>query len=107
MQILTYKRDKGRYIDIIDSDSDIILLQPELGEAATKSLCAPESLVLAVGTAVIVSDLTGSPKLNGRKGVVEGFEAGKGRYSVRVEGRQRPAALRPQNCLAAVPGAAS
>ena len=49
---MTYKRDKGRYIDIIDSDSDIILLQPELGEAATKSLCSPASLVLADGTAV-------------------------------------------------------
>ena len=43
--LLKYKRGKERYI---------ILLQPELGDAPTKSL------VLAVGTAVIVSGLAGA-----------------------------------------------
>ena len=46
VHVLKYVRAKERYI---------ILLQPGLGQAATKSLCAPASLVLAVGTAVVVS----------------------------------------------------
>ena len=78
----------------------VILLQPELGGGATKSLCSPASVVLAVGTSVIVSGLTGAPELNGRTGVVEGFDDEKGRCSVHVEGRKKPAALRPQNCEA-------
>ena len=57
MHVPKYKRGKERYI---------ILLQPELGDAATRSLCSPASLVLAVSTAVIVSGLTGAPELNGR-----------------------------------------
>ena len=52
---------------------------------------------LALGTAVIVSRLTG---------VVEGFDGDKGWYAVRVEGRKKSAALRQGNCLAAVPGTA-
>ena len=95
VHVLKYKRNKERYI---------ILLQPELGDTATKSLCPPASLVLAVGTTVIVSGLTGAPELNCRMSVVEGFDDEKGRYAVRVEGRKKPAALRIENCLAAVPG---
>ena len=93
-----YKRNKERYI---------ILLQPELGDAARKSLCPPASLVLAVGTTVVVSRLTGAPELNGRMGVVEGFDDEHGRCTVRLEERKKPAALRPHNCLAAVPRSAS
>ena len=65
VHVLKYTRNKERYI---------ILLQPELGDTAMKSLCSPASLVLAVGTAAIVSGLTGAPKLNGRTGVVERFD---------------------------------
>ena len=85
----------------------VILLQPELGDAATKSRCSPASLVLEVGTSVTVSGLTGAPELNGRTGVVEGFDEEKGRCAVRFAGRKKPAALRPQNCLAAVRGSAT
>ena len=88
-------------------ERNIILLQPELCDTAMKSLCSPASLVLAVGTAVIVSGLTGAPELNGRTGVIEGFDDEKGRYAVRLAGRKKPAALRPGNCLAAVPGSAA
>ena len=76
VHVLKYKRNKERYI---------ILLQPELGDTATKSLCPPASLVLGVGTAVVVSGLKGAPELNGRTGVVEGFEDGKGRYAAATE----------------------
>ena len=51
VHVLKHKRGKGCYI---------ILLQPELGDAAVKSLCSPASLLLAVGTSVIVSGLTGA-----------------------------------------------
>ena len=59
VHVLKYKRNKERYI----------LLQPELGDAATKSLCSPASLVLAVGTSVIVSRLTGAPERCDRRTV--------------------------------------
>ena len=66
-------------------------------------MCLPANLVLAAGTAVTVSGLSGAPELNGRTGVIEGFVF-TGQYVVRFEGRLQPAVLRPQNCLAAVPG---
>ena len=89
VHVLKYNRDKERYI---------ILLQPELGDTATKSLCWPTSLVLAVGTSVIAS---------GRTGVGEGFDDEKGTYAVRLDGRKKSVALCPQDCLAAVPGSAA
>ena len=98
VHVLKYTRNQER---------NIILLQPELCDTAMKSLCSPASLVLAVGTAAIVSGLTGAPELNGRTGVVEGFDEEKGRCAVRFAGRKKPAALRPQNCLAAVRGSAT
>ena len=63
--------------------------------------------MLAVGTSVVVSGLTGAPaELNGRTGVVEGFDDVGNVGTLCVEGWQRPAALRPHNCncLAAVSG---
>ena len=102
VHVLKYIRDEERYV---------ILLQPELGDAATQSLCLPASLVLAVGTAVIVSELAGGSGAASSPfapGVVEGYDCDKGRYSVRLEGRKMPVALRPQKCLAAaVPGSAT
>ena len=51
-----------------------------------------------------MSGLTGAPELNDRTGVVEGFDDEKGRYALRLEGREKQAA--PELCLAAVPGSA-
>ena len=48
----------------------MVLLRPELSDAAMKTLCSPASLVLAVGTSVVVSGLTGAPEPAGKASVV-------------------------------------
>jgi hypothetical protein len=41
-----------------------------------------------------------APELNGKLGAIVGdFNAEKGRYSVQVEGRTKPAGLKPENVL--------
>ena len=64
----------------------------------------PANLVLAEGSAVVATGLTGAPELNGQWGIVEGWLEEKGRYAVRLEdkARKRPANLRPENCRANV-----
>jgi hypothetical protein len=57
----------------------------------------PTNLVLDRGVAVVAKGLTGAPELNGCVGSVLGWDDEKGRYSVRFEGRQRAAALKPGN----------
>ena len=60
----------------------------------------PDNLVLAQGSAVIATGLTGAPELNGQRGVVEGWLEEKGRYAVRLEDKRRKKAanLKPENC---------
>jgi hypothetical protein len=98
VHVLRYKQDKDRYV---------ISHQPEGDDKASKSLCKPSSLRLAVGTPIIAVGLARAPELNGRAGVVEGFDeerVGGGRYSVRFEERGPTAWLKPDNCRAAVRG---
>ena len=61
-------------------------------------------IVLAEGSAVIATGLTGAPELNGQKGSVEGWLEEKGRYAVWMEDKKRKKAanLRPENCRADV-----
>ena len=96
IHVLKYKPSKARYI---------ILLHPERGDEAQKSLCKPTSLVLGSGNWVIVSDLQTMPELNGRRGVVERFDRAQSHYVVWLEGRAKPVSLNPGNCQALVPGA--
>ena len=60
----------------------------------------PANLVLAEGSAVVATGLTGAPELNGQRGIVEGWLEEKGRYAVRLEDKRRTKAanLRPENC---------
>jgi hypothetical protein len=51
----------------------------------------------ALGTFVVVAGLQAQADLNGRWGVIRGYNLAKGRYKVAIEGRERPAALRPAN----------
>ena len=64
----------------------------------------PANLVLAEGSAVVATGLTGAPELNGQRGIVEGWLEEKGRYAVRLEDKRRKklANLRPENCRADV-----
>ncbi len=64
----------------------------------------PANLVLAEGSAVVATGLTGAPELNGQRGIVEGWLEEKGRYAVRLEDKRRTKAanLRPENCHADV-----
>eukprot|EP01052_Picozoa_sp_SAG31_P035548 SAG31_NODE_4305_length_3369_cov_10.152599_2_plen_568_part_00 len=93
--VLEYSQDKKLYS---------IVMRPKGQEASTKNLCKPSSLRFTVGTHTIAVDLIKSPELNGRLGLVEGFDKKRGRYCVRLEGRATVAMLKPDNCRAAVPG---
>ena len=64
----------------------------------------PANLVLAEGSAVVATGLTGAPELNGQRGIVEGWLEEKGRYAVRLEAKwqKKAANLRPENCRADV-----
>ena len=54
---------------------------------------------LARGTAVLVVDLKSKAALNGSRGVVDGYDAAKGRHAVAVDGEAAPLALKRENLL--------
>ena len=87
--------DKGRYT---------VQLPPGADGKREKINLKPANLVLAEGSAVVATGLTGAPELNGQRGIVEGWLEEKGRYAVRLEDKRRTKAanLRPENCRADV-----
>ena len=93
--IKKFLKDKGRYT---------VQLPPDADGKREKINLKPANLVLAEGSAVVATGLTGAPELNGQKGIVEGWLEEKARYAVRLEDkrRKRPANLRPENCRANV-----
>jgi ankyrin repeat protein len=58
---------------------------------------APAPPELAAGTAVVIVGLVGAPQHNGKGGIVEGFDAAKGRHMVRVIGEAITMNLKPAN----------
>jgi|EP01046_Picozoa_sp_COSAG06_P018239 hypothetical protein len=50
----------------------------------------PENLILKQGVAVIVEGLDAAPEWNGKRGLVESYDAAKGRYQLLVKGRTKP-----------------
>ena len=50
------------------------------------------------GTTVILHGIESAPELNGRHGVVRSYDEPKDRYKVKVEGREKLAALKHYNC---------
>ena len=56
---------------------------------------------LAIGSAVVVVGVKSQPSLNGKRGVVEGYDEAKGRYTVGIEGEDHKKNLRPANLTAA------
>ena len=93
--IKRFLKDKGRYT---------VLLPPDAAGKQESINLKPANLVLAEGSAVIATGLTGAPELNGQRGEVEGWVEEKGRYAVRLQGgaRKKVANLRPDNCRADV-----
>ena len=92
VSIRRFLKEKGRYTVHDSSDGEVI------------GNLKPANLVLAEGSAVVATGLTGAPELNGQKGVAEGWNEEKGRYAVRLEDKRRKklANLRPENCRADV-----
>ena len=91
-----YLKDKGRYT---------VQLPPLLADGEREQVnLKPANLVLAEGSAVVATGLTGAPELNGQRGIVEGWLEEKGRYAVRLEdkARKKAANLKPENCRADV-----
>ena len=91
--IRRFLTDKGRYTVQLPTDAD--------GKQEKINL-KPANLVLAEGSGVVATGLTGAPELNGRRGKVEGWDEEAGRYAVRLEHERRPKRLRPENCRANV-----
>ena len=91
-----YLKDKGRYTVQLPA----LFAEGEHEQVNLK----PANLVLAEGSAVVATGLTGAPELNGQRGIVEGWLEEKGRYVVRLEDKRRTKAanLRPENCRADV-----
>ena len=97
VQVVRFLESKERY-EVIASVA--------AGRKAKLTL-KPSNLVWSVGTAVLVVGMKQQPEMNGLHGAVEGFDAQKGRYVVRLPARPRPASLRPENCRACLPPVAA
>ena len=50
-----------------------------------------------IGEQIEVHSLSGAPQHNGKSGVIEGYDANKGRYTVKLTGSGTQFALRPRN----------
>jgi hypothetical protein len=58
----------------------------------------PENLILLEGSAVIVEGLDAAPEWNGKRGLVESYDAAKGRYQLLVKGRTKPLGVKVAYC---------
>ena len=87
---------------LTDNERYTVQLPPTANGALQQISLTPANLVLAEGSAVVATGLTGAPELNGRRGTIEGWDEETGRYAVRLEGERRRKRLRPENCRADV-----
>ena len=58
----------------------------------------PENLILYQGSAVIVEGLDAAPEWNGKRGLVESYDAAKGRYRLLVKGRAKALGVKVACC---------
>eukprot|EP01046_Picozoa_sp_COSAG06_P007951 COSAG06_NODE_397_length_16244_cov_230.792320_11_plen_470_part_00 len=58
----------------------------------------PENLTFNQGSAVIVEGLDAAPEWNGKRGLVESYDAAKGRYRLLVKGRTKPLGVKVACC---------
>jgi hypothetical protein len=59
--------------------------------------------LFAVGDTVEVGGLQGAPQHNGKQGVVQRFDAEKGRYVLKIAGMKKPLAVKPGNLTMSKP----
>ena len=57
----------------------------------------PDNLILSQGSAVIVEGLDAAPEWNGKRGLVESYDAAKGRYRLLVK-RTKPLGVKVRCC---------
>jgi hypothetical protein len=58
----------------------------------------PANLIFNQGSAVIVEGLDAAPEWNGKRGLVESYDAAKGRYQLLVKGRTKPLGVKVACC---------
>eukprot|EP01046_Picozoa_sp_COSAG06_P039947 COSAG06_NODE_4781_length_3959_cov_92.982997_2_plen_438_part_00 len=58
----------------------------------------PENLIFRQGSAVIVEGLDAAPEWNGKRGLVESYDAAKGRYRLLVKGRTKTLGVKVACC---------
>jgi len=58
----------------------------------------PENLIFSQGSAVIVEGLHAAPEWNGKRGLVESYDAAKGRYWLLVPGRKKTLGVKVACC---------
>jgi len=58
----------------------------------------PENLIFNQASAIIVEGLDAAPEWNGKRGLVESYDAAKGRYSLLVKGRTKALSVRAACC---------
>eukprot|EP01046_Picozoa_sp_COSAG06_P002535 COSAG06_NODE_90_length_24779_cov_33.515843_23_plen_438_part_00 len=58
----------------------------------------PENLIFKQASAVIVEGLDAAPEWNGKRGLVESYDAAKGRYQLLVQGRTKPLGVKVACC---------
>jgi hypothetical protein len=58
----------------------------------------PENLSFSQGSAVIVEGLDAAPEWNGKRGLVESYDAAKGRYHLLVKGRAKALGVKVVCC---------
>ena len=88
VNVLQYLEGTDKYIVCLPG-------QGELGETVHLN---PTDIVLGEGTVVFLAGMQGAPELNGRAGLIQGFDAAKGRYTVNVDGEPRLKNPKPVNC---------
>ena len=58
----------------------------------------PENLIFKQGVAVIVEGLDAAPEWNGKRGLVESYDAAKGRYQLLIKGRTKTLGVKVACC---------
>ena len=58
----------------------------------------PENFIIRQGSAVIVEGLDAAPEWNGKRGLVESYDAAKGRYQLLVKGRTKTLGVKLARC---------